>query len=150
CPSPGPGGRRASCSCGAGAWPCAPARPAGVRPCSPPTTTSSTPCPAAAPPRARGPTVASPEEGTREVRDFLRAPAPTAVGRGRRAPAAQGRARPDPARGRAGLRLRLGGRAPLPGGVLALLRARGVPRRRQPAHLPHPPRPRHRDRKSVV
>ena len=37
-----------------------------------------------------------------------------------------------------------GGRAPLPRGVLALLRARGVPRRRQPAHHAHPARPRRR------
>ena len=44
------------------------------------------------------------------------------------------RARPDRAGRPARLRLRLGGRAPLPRGVLALVRARGVPRRRQPAH----------------
>ena len=41
-------------------------------------------------------------------------------------------------------RLRLGGRAPLPRGVLALQRARGVPRRRQPAHPADPARARHR------
>ncbi len=57
--------------------------------------------------------------------------------------AVQELARPDRARRPARLRLRLGGRAPLPRGVLALLRARGVPRRRQPAHEEHPPRPRH-------
>ena len=45
---------------------------------------------------------------------------------------------------RLGHRLRVGGRAPLPRGVLALERARGLPRRRQPAHQPHPPRPRDR------
>ena len=36
----------------------------------------------------------------------------------------------------------MGGRAPLPGGVFALLRAGSVPRRGQPAHPQHPPRPR--------
>ena len=45
---------------------------------------------------------------------------------------------------RARLRLRLGGRAPLPRGVLALVGARGVPRRGQPAHEEHPARPRDR------
>ena len=49
---------------------------------------------------------------------------------------------PDRARRQAGLRLRLGGRASLPRGVLALLRARSLPRRRQPAHQAHPARPR--------
>ena len=42
--------------------------------------------------------------------------------------------RPDRAGRPARLRLRLGGRAPLPRGVLAHLGARGLPRRRQPAH----------------
>ena len=59
-----------------------------------------------------------------------------------RVPAPAGFAHPDRARRQAGLRLRLGGRASLPGGVLALLGARGLPRRRQPAHQAHPPRPR--------
>ena len=54
-----------------------------------------------------------------------------------------GRARPGRARRQARHRVRVGGRAPLPRGVLALLRARGVPRRGQPAHQEHPPRPRH-------
>ncbi len=44
---------------------------------------------------------------------------------------------------RARHRLRLGRRAPLPRGVLALLGAGGVPRRRRGAHPAHPPRPRH-------
>ena len=44
---------------------------------------------------------------------------------------------------RLGFDVRVGGRAPLPRGVLALVGARGVPRRRQPAHQEHPPRPRH-------
>ena len=62
---------------------------------------------------------------------------------GRRAPALPERARPGRTGRPARLRLRLGGRAPLPRGILALARARGVPRRRQPAHQEHPPRPRH-------
>ena len=45
------------------------------------------------------------------------------------------------------LRRRVGGGAPLPGGVQPLLGARGVPRRMQPAHQGHPPRARdHPDR----
>ena len=43
-----------------------------------------------------------------------------------------------------GLRLRVGGRAPLPRGVLALLGARGLPGRGQPADPSHPARARHR------
>ena len=43
-----------------------------------------------------------------------------------------------------GIELRLGGRAPLPRGVLALERTRGVPRGRVAAHEEHPARPRHR------
>ncbi len=41
------------------------------------------------------------------------------------------------------LRLRVGSRASLPGGIFALLRARGVPCRGQPAHQDHPSWPRH-------
>ena len=52
----------------------------------------------------------------------------------RRAPAAAGRARAGRAGRRARLPVRVGGRAPLPGGVQPLLGARGVPRRVQPAH----------------
>ena len=63
---------------------------------------------------------------------------------GRRGEAPERRARAGRA-GRQGRdRLRLGGRAPLPRGVLALERARGVPRRREPADEEHPARPRHR------
>ena len=62
---------------------------------------------------------------------------------GQRAQAHPGRARPGRAGRPARLRRRVGGRAPLPRGVLALQRARGVPRRGQPAHQGHPPRPRH-------
>ena len=65
---------------------------------------------------------------------------PRPVGGGRRAPALQGRARPDRARRPRRLRLRLGGRAPLPRGVLALERLRRLPRRRQPADEEHPAR----------
>ena len=43
-----------------------------------------------------------------------------------------------------GLPARVGGRAPLPRGVLALERARGVPRGRVAAHEEHPARSRHR------
>ena len=68
---------------------------------------------------------------------------PQALGSRRRAPAGAGRAGP----GRAGrpprARLRLGGRASLPRGILALLGLRGVPRRRRRAHQAHPARPRH-------
>ena len=80
-----------------------------------------------------------------EVRHLLRAPAAPAVGRRRRAPAAQGRARAGRAGRPARHRLRVGGRAPLPRGVLA---TRSAPEvflaAAQPAHQPHPPRPRHR------
>ena len=41
-------------------------------------------------------------------------------------------------------RLRVGGRAPLPGGIFALLRAGDLPRRLLAAHAAHPARPRHR------
>ena len=80
----------------------------------------------------------------REVRRLLRAPAAPALGRGLRVPADPGRARAGRARGLARHRVRLGGRAPLPRGVLALQRPRGVPRRGVAAHEEHPPRPRHR------
>ena len=69
---------------------------------------------------------------------------PAALGRGRRGEAPDRRARAGRARRPGRHRLRLGGRAPLPRGVLALERARGVPRGRQPAHQEHPARPRHR------
>ena len=46
--------------------------------------------------------------------------------------------------GPARLRLRLGSRAPFPRGIFAFAGAGSVPRRRQPAHQEHPPRPRHR------
>ena len=54
------------------------------------------------------------------------------------------RARAGAARRRAGLRPGLGGRAPLPRGVLALLGARAVPHRLRDADEEHPRRPRHR------
>ena len=79
-----------------------------------------------------------------EVRRLLRAPAAPPVDGRERAHAAQERARRDRARRPPGLRLRLGGRAPLPRGVQPQLGARGLPRRGEPAHEQHPPRPRHR------
>ena len=63
---------------------------------------------------------------------------------GQRAAALPGRARPGRAGRSARHRLRLGGRAPLPGGVLALLGARGLPGRRVAAHPADPARARHR------
>ena len=54
--------------------------------------------------------------------DLLRAPAPAALAGGRRAAPLPGSARPGRARRPARLRLRVGGRAPLPRGVLALRR----------------------------
>ena len=59
--------------------------------------------------------------GTREVRHLLRAPAAAAVGRGQRAAAHPGRARPGRAGRPARHRLRVGGRAPLPRGVQPLV-----------------------------
>ena len=79
-----------------------------------------------------------------EVRSLLRASTAAPVGRGQRAAALPGRAVPGRAGRSARHRLRLGSRAPFPRGVLALLRARGLPRRRLPAHPAHPPGPRHR------
>ena len=58
--------------------------------------------------------------------------------------AAEPGARPDRARRPSRLRLRLGGRAPLPRGVQPLVGAGGVPRRGEPAHEADPARPRHR------
>ena len=78
-----------------------------------------------------------------EVRDLLRAPAPAAVAGGRRVPPDAGRARAGRAGRPARLRRRLGGRAPLPGGVQPLLCPRGLPRRVQPTDQGHPARPRH-------
>ena len=65
-----------------------------------------------------------------EVRHLLRAAAAQAVGARRRVRAAPERARPDRAGRPPRLRLRVGGRAPLPRGVQPLLGARGVPRPR--------------------
>ena len=85
-----------------------------------------------------------PRRGHHEVRNLLRAPAAAALGRGRRAAPLPGGARPGRARRPARHRLRVGGRAPLPRGVLALVGARGLPRGLLAAHEAHPPRPRHR------
>ena len=66
---------------------------------------------------------------------------PRPWGREERVPAPAGFAHPDRARRQAGLRLRLGSRTSLPRGILPLLRAGSVPRRRQPAHQAHPAGP---------
>src|SRR4051795_7772100 len=63
-------------------------------------------------------------------------------GGARRAPPPEGRPRPGGAGGQARLRLCVGGGAPLPRGVLALLRARGLSRGGEPADRADPPRPR--------
>ena len=82
-------------------------------------------------------------EGDHEIRHLLRASAaPSLDGAQRVRPPAE-LAGPDRAGRPARLRLRLGGRAPLPGGVLPLLGARGLPGRGQPAHPAHSPGPRH-------
>src|SRR3954452_6757606 len=74
------------------------------------------------------------------LRHLLRAPAAAPVDRGLRAPADRRRPRAGGARRQGRLRLCLGGRAPLPGGVLALERLRRLPRRCQPACAEHPSR----------
>src|SRR3954452_7477510 len=78
------------------------------------------------------------------LRDLLRASAAASVGGGRGAPAAGGRARAGGDCRPSGLRLRVGGRTPLPGGVLALVGAGGVPGGGVTADEANPPRPRHR------
>ncbi len=62
----------------------------------------------------------------------------------RRVRADTARPRPDRAGRRPRLRLRVGGRAPLPRGVQPLVGARGVPGGGEPAHQADPARPRHR------
>src|SRR5438445_10650075 len=80
----------------------------------------------------------------RAVRAVLRAPGAAPVGAPRRAPRLRGGARASRARRFPRLRLLLAGRAPLPGGVQPLERARGLPRRPLAAHTPHPTGARHR------
>src|SRR5438093_3343034 len=80
--------------------------------------------------------VASPRDDA--LRHLLRAPAAAPVGRGGRAQALRRRARPGRARRPHGLRRRLGGRAPLPRGVLALVGLRRLPRRLLAARAAHP------------
>src|SRR2546425_6599776 len=60
-----------------------------------------------------------------EIRNLLRGAAAAAVDARERAPAVPGHARADRAGGPARLRLRVGGGAPLPRGVLAHVGARG-------------------------
>ncbi len=79
-----------------------------------------------------------------EIRDLLRAPVAAALGRGRRARALPGCARAGGAGRPARHRLRLGGRAPLPRGVLAFLGAGGVPGGGLAAVPAHSSRARHR------
>ena len=120
----------------------------GCLPCTQLPTDPNDPARAAGPGRARRSAASTTERslvGWRdEVRHLLRAPAAPAVGGGRRAPAAQGRARA----GGAGRRLGFDYVWEVEHHFLEEYshssRARGVPRRRQPAHQPHPPRPRHR------
>src|SRR5947208_14888710 len=83
------------------------------------------------------------EEPYDEVRYILRATIATTLGAAQRVPALSKRARSGRARRSARLRLCLGGRAPLPRGVLALARTRGVPRGGEPAHPADPPGARH-------
>ena len=71
---------------------------------------------------------------------FFELSVPTPVSRRRGAAGVRERARAGRARGRARLRLCVGGRAPLPRGLLALLVARGVPDRGRGADLAHPGR----------
>ena len=79
-----------------------------------------------------------------EVRDLLRAAAAEAVERRLRVRPVPAGARPDRAGRQARLRLRVGGRAPLPRGVQPQLGARGVPGGSQPAHEEHSARAWHR------
>ena len=87
---------------------------------------------------------ASTDEDRHEVRHLLRAPAAASVGRGLRVQLLQDALEQCELADTLGIQYVLGGRAPLPRGVLALERARGVPRRGVAAHEAHPPRSRHR------
>ena len=82
--------------------------------------------------------------GEREVRGLLRVVGAQAVGPRGRAPGVHERARAGAPGRRAGLPLRVGRRAPLPRGVLALVGARAVPHGVRHADQEHPRRPRHR------
>ena len=73
------------------------------------------------------------------LRNLLRASAAASLGRSRRVQTDAGCVRADRARRPTGDRVRLGGGAPLPRGVLALERSRGFPGWCQPAHEEHPP-----------
>ena len=97
--------------------------------------------------RARGATRAAPRSSKASTRSrpsasaarvkfgiFYEHQLPAAVDGRLRVPADPGRARADRVRRPHRHRLRVGGRAPLPRGVLALERARGVPRGRVAAH----------------
>ena len=83
-------------------------------------------------------------QGVNEVRHLLRAPARRVRGTtAREQPADPGRARPGRARRPARHPVRVGGRAPLPRGVLHSSAPEVFLAAVQPAHQEHPPRPRH-------
>src|SRR6476619_7329829 len=101
--------------------------------------------------RAAGkPSVSQKRGGRDEVRPFLRNFDPAAVDARDRADRLQQLPRAGEAGRRAGLRSRLGGRAPLPRGIFALLRARIVPDRLRRPDQAHPGRPRHRGLRAGV
>src|ERR1700693_1344449 len=79
-----------------------------------------------------------------EIRHVLRTPIAAALGRGFRTPPVPGGARAGRARRQTRHRLRVGSRAPLPGGIFAFLRARDLPRRLLAAHTAYPAGARHR------
>src|SRR5947209_5617315 len=80
-------------------------------------------------------------EALHEVRSPVRAPAAAPLGRLVGAPAVPGSPRPGRARRPAGHRLHLGGRAPFPRGIRALLGPGSLPRGLRGADLAHPHRP---------
>src|SRR5882724_13434285 len=103
---------------------------------------------ASAPPLPPSATIscAAPSAGTAdpggedEIRHILRAAIAAPVGAAQRVPALPECPRSGRARRQARLRLRLGGRAPLPRRIFALAGPRGLPRRGEPAHKADPPR----------
>src|ERR1700730_17267787 len=96
------------------------------------------------------PSVSQKRGGPDEVRPFLRYFDPAAVDARDRAHGLQQLPRAGEAGRRAALRPCLGRRAPLPRGILALLRARAVPDRLRGADQAHPGRPRHRGLRAGV
>src|SRR6266576_6885991 len=94
------------------------------------------------PARRCRPTALSGRLASNAIRHLLRASAAPPLGCRQRIPIAARVDRADRARRHARLSVRLGGRAPLPRGVLALVRARSLPRCGEPANTAHPPRSR--------